>query len=94
MAGRIGKLAGETTLRDESETIAVTLDSDVNDGDWVSGHLERAQDRTYRLTSIVVLAPSRRTSPDPHLPDKLPHLRARAEIVQSARTFFHENGFL
>lgn len=94
VAGRIGKRAGETTLHDESETIAVTLDSDVNDGDWVTGHLERAQDGTHRLASIVVLAPSRTISPDPHLPEKLPRLRARAEIVQAGRTFFHENGFL
>ena len=79
VAGRIGKRAGETTLRDGSETIDVTPDKKVHDGDWVTGHLERAQDGTHRLASIVVLAPSRTTSPDPHLRERLPHLRARAD---------------
>jgi lysyl-tRNA synthetase class 2 len=94
VAGRIGERGGETTLRDESAAIAVTPDKHVNHGDWVTGHLERVQEGTHRLTSIVVLAPSRTTSPDPDLCAKLPHLRARAEIVQAARTFFHQNGFL
>lgn len=96
VAGQIFERDGAIGLRDASAEVELGSvgDGTAADGDWISGQIERAADGTFALAEVVRLAPRRRASPDPDLPSRLPELRRRAAIVDAARRFFRERGFL